>query len=114
MSERASVVVAAIALVAVLCLAAPVPAHAAPIRAGLPSITLWERAWNWLMELVPGVRWEKEGGMINPDGARQTALWEKEGSMINPDGRTTPSTSPPAPPADGLNEGSAINPDGSK
>jgi len=94
MSQRASIVVAATALAAVLCL--PAPAHAAPIRAGLPSVTLWERAWSWLMQLVPGMGWEKEGGMINPDG------------------RTTSSTPPSAPPAEGLNEGGAINPDGSK
>jgi hypothetical protein len=102
MSQQQRIVVA-ITLVAALFLSAPAPARAAAPKGGIPAVGAWERAWSWLVELIPG-------GVPH----RQTARWEKEGGMINPDGHTTPSTSAPAPPADSLDEGGMINPDGHK
>lgn len=92
-------IVVAITLVSALFLA--VPARAARPGEDLPSTGIWERAWSWLVELIPG-------GVPH----QQAARWEKEGSAINPDGRTTPSTA--VPPGASLDEGGAINPDGHK
>ena len=90
MSQRNRITCAAISLVAALFMAVPTPSFAARLPAGrLPTAGVWERAWSWLAGLgLPG------GGAL----PGLTALWEKEGGMINPDGRTNPTASAPAPP----------------
>jgi hypothetical protein len=103
MSQRNRIFVAAVALAAAFTLAAPAPTHAAALRGrSLPAVDAWERAWEWLARLVPR-------GEAPPP---RTARWEKEGGMINPDGSPKPGTAAPAPDPGTSEEGGAINPDG--
>jgi len=97
MSQRNRIVPATAALLAVLFLTVPSPSHAAVQPWQLP---LWERAWSWLAQLLPG-------GAPQKPGVRQ----EKEGGAINPNGGTTGTTAPTGTQSD---EGGAINPDGVK
>src|SRR6185295_14301731 len=116
MSQRNRIIFAAVALAA-LCLAAPAPSHAAGLRQDrVPVAGVVERLWSWLTSLLlnAGVRepttpWEKEGGMINPNGlpstttapavpgqgiSEQTTPGEKEGSAINPNGLPSMTAAP--------------------
>ncbi|MBW8878148.1 MAG: hypothetical protein JF614_24565 [Acidobacteria bacterium] len=95
MSQRNRIPCAAITLVAALFVAAPTPSSAARLPAGrLPTAGVWERAWSWLAGLgLPG------GGAL-PGLA---ALWEKEGGMIDPNGQTKTAAPVPPPPATLLN-----------
>jgi hypothetical protein len=103
MCQRNRIVVAALALTAALCLAAPSPSRAAgPWPGKTPAVDVWERVWSWLAGLVPG-------GAEKPAGAQR-----KEGSAINPNGGTGPWITAPVPPGDQADEGGAINPNGGK
>jgi hypothetical protein len=82
MSQRNRLAVATLALSAALFLASPAPSHASGFRQErLPVAGFLERVWDWMTALRPAggssgpaARWEKEGGMINPDGqSRSTA-----------------------------------------
>jgi hypothetical protein len=94
MSQRNRIVLAAAVLTATLCGVAPAPSHAAgllPWR--VPGVGVWELAWNRLAALLPR-------GASRKPGVRQ----EKEGGAINPNGGTTSSFAP-APPARPLTDG---------
>jgi len=101
MSQRNRIVLASAALLAALFLAVPSPSHAAVQPWKLPLAGAWERAWSWLAQLLPG-------GAPQRPGVRQ----EKEGSAINPNGGTTPGTT--APTGTQSDAGGAIDPDGVK
>lgn len=101
MSHRNRIVLATAALIAALFLAVPSPSHAAVQPWKLPLAGAWERAWSWLAQLLPG-------GAPQKPGVRQ----EKEGSAINPNGATTSGTT--APTGTQSDAGGAIDPDGAK
>lgn len=83
MSLRNRIVSIAIALAAALFLAAPAPSRAAGLWEEPISIAgAVERFWSWVTGLWP------DGGSSEP-----TTRWEKEGGMINPNGQ--PNTAPP-------------------
>lgn len=103
MSQRSRIFLAAVALGAILTLAVPAPSRAAGLRGGsTPVLDAWERAWEWLARLVAP-------GDASP---RPTARWEKQGSMIDPDGAPKPGTTAPAPDPATTEEGPRIDPDG--
>ena len=102
MSQRNRIALAA-ALLAALFLTAPAPSHAVVHPSWqLPLTGVWERAWSWLAQILPGGAPQKPG------------VREKEGGAINPDGRPTPGLISPVPTGTQSDEGGAINPDGSK
>jgi hypothetical protein len=81
MSQRNRIAIATLALSAALFLAAPAPSQASGFRQErLPVAGFLERVWDWMTALRPAgassgpaARWEKEGGMINPNGQSNTA-----------------------------------------
>ena len=101
MSQRNRIVLATAALLAALFLAVPSPSHAAVQPWKLPLAGAWERAWSWLAQILPG-------GAPQQPGVRH----EKEGSAINPNGGTTSGTT--ASTGTHSDEGIGINPDGAK
>jgi hypothetical protein len=102
MSQRNRIVLATAALIAALFLAAPSPSHAAAQPWKLPVAGAWERAWTWLLQLLPG-------------GAPQTPeAQEKEGSAINPNGGTGSGVTSSVPTGTQPDNGAGINPDGVK
>jgi hypothetical protein len=96
MSQRNRNALATAALLAALFLALPSPSHAAVQPWKLP---LWERAWSWIAQLLPG-------GAPQKPGVRQ----EKEGSAINPNGGTNSGATAPT----GAQSGGGVDPDGTK
>ena len=98
MSQRNRIVLATAALLAALFLAVPSPSYAVqPWK--LPLAGSWERAWSWLAQLLPGgapqkpgVRQEKEGGVIDPNGGKTsgttapTGTQSDEGIGVNSNG----------------------------
>jgi hypothetical protein len=80
MSQRNRIVLATATLLAVLFLASPSPSHAAARPWNLPVVDAWERAWTWLLHILPGGAPQKPG------------VQEKEGIGINPDGGKTSGT----------------------
>jgi hypothetical protein len=102
MSQRNRIVLATAALLAALFLASPSPSHAAVHPWQPPVVSAWERAWTWLLHLLPGGAPQKPGGQ------------EKEGSAISPDGRTGPGLTSSVSPGTQPDEGSAINPNGAQ
>ena len=101
MSHRNRIVLATVALAVSLFLAAPLPSHAAVQPWSFPVTGAWERAWSWLLHLLPGE-------------TQKPGVREKEGSAINPNGGTTSGTTVPQPAGTQSDEGSAITPDGVK
>jgi len=98
MSQRNRRVLAALGLTAALLMALPMPAHALGLWE-IPSVGLTARVWAWLERL----------GMGDKGTERRPAVrWEKQGGMIDPDGRTTPLPTPPA----SATSGGDTDPDG--
>ncbi len=98
MSHRNRIVLATAALAVALFLTAPLPSHAAVHPWSLPVTGAWERAWSWLLHLLPGGEPQKPG------------VREKQGSAIEPDGRTTGSgTTVPPPVGTQSDEGGGLS-----
>jgi hypothetical protein len=80
---------AALGLAATLLVTVPAPSWAKERE----SASVLRNAWGWLASLWPGAflassPWDKEGSMIDPNGAVQPASQPRpdEGSMIDPNG----------------------------
>ena len=79
MSQRNRIALAA-ALLAALFLTAPAPSHAVVHPSWqLPLTGVWERAWSWLAQILPGgapqrpgVGQRKEGGVVDPNGGKNS------------------------------------------
>ena len=100
MSQRNRIVFAAIGLVVVLLVAAPATSHAAVLWEGsIPGASALERVWDWMT-----------GFRLSGSPRKPAARWEKEGGMINPNGGT--GIVAPVPPGDTVEEGGMINPNG--
>jgi len=85
MSQRNRIVIAAVALAGSLFLAAPAPSQAAGLRrTAVPAVDAVERLWSWLV------------GLWTDGASAPTAPWEKEGGMISPDGQPHAATPPPS------------------
>jgi hypothetical protein len=97
MSQRNRRVLAALSLTAALLLALPMPAHAMGLWE-IPSVGLTARVWSWLERMGIGGK-----GTAVPS-RRPTEQWEKQGGMIDPDGRTTPLPTPPASASGGVTD----------
>lgn len=103
MSRGNRLVLAAAGLAATLLLATPAPSQAAGLWEGaIPVAGTLERAWNWLTGLFPSSKPQQ-----------QRATWEKEGGMINPNGGGS-LVIDPLPPLDSSDEGGMINPNGDR
>lgn len=97
--------VATLSLAAALFLVLPAPSQAAGLWTA-PSEVI-SRVWSWMEGL----------GIVKPavPSRRMAAQREKQGGMIDPDGRTTPGTTPVAPPTSATSDqGGMIDPDGGK
>ncbi len=97
MSQRSRIVGGAIFVLVSLVLTVPAPVSAAPISHGkLPQAGGWELAWSWFSNLVSGgqggapvlaSRWEKEGGVIDPNGYKApNAISLPPSPSVRPDG----------------------------
>lgn len=102
MCRRNRMVLIAIGLLAVLSLAAPAPSQAMGLReSGISLADTLEKVWSWLTGQLSGATPQE-----------RTAPWEKEGGMINPNGGGSLTTLPWPPPLDSADEGGMINPNG--
>ena len=102
MSRRNRMVLTAIGLLAVLSLTAPAPSQAVGLwESGIPLADTLGKAWSWLAGYLPGGT-PQEG----------KAPWQKEGGMINPNGNSLITLPEPLEPQDSADEGGMINPNG--
>ncbi|HEV2845817.1 MAG TPA: hypothetical protein VG477_13275 [Thermoanaerobaculia bacterium] len=81
-------------LAAALTLGLPSPSRAAGLWKVTAPATLVVRAWSWLESLGLGVRWEKQGSAIDPNGSTARVTTRppasdvplEQGSAIDPNG----------------------------
>jgi hypothetical protein len=93
-----------VGLLTAFCLALPAPSQAAPLWGPAASAGIAVRVWSWLESL----------GLAPRPAAtprRPASRWEKQGSMIDPNGAPT---NPPAASATSGDQGSGIDPNGGK
>ncbi|HEY4563870.1 MAG TPA: hypothetical protein VIJ36_12875 [Thermoanaerobaculia bacterium] len=93
-----------IALALALLVLASGAVHARPLANRPAPAGFLDALWQWVASYVPG--WVKEGGMIDPDGARP--LKSDSGSSMDPNG-TRPHLLPPSSTSD---SGGVMDPNG--